>query len=144
MIDAYCGIGTIGICAAKDAGEVIGVELNKEAVKDAIGNAKLNQLKNVRFYNDDAGKFMVKMAQAKEKVDVVFMDPPRSGSTPEFIESVHVLKPQKVVYVSCDPVTLARDLELFAKKGWKVKKLQPVDMVPYTKHIETICSLTRD
>jgi len=143
VIDAYCGIGTIGICAAAKAGEVLGVELNKDAVKDAIGNAKLNQLKNVRFYNDDAGKFMVNMARNRERADVVIMDPPRSGSTPEFIESVNVLKPQRVVYVSCDPVTLKRDLELFAKLGWKAEKIQPVDMFPYTRHVETIVLLSR-
>ena len=142
VIDAYCGIGTIGGCAASKAGEVIGVELNKDAVKDAIGNAKLNQLKNIRFYNDDAGKFMVRMASERQKADVVFMDPPRSGSTPEFINSVNVLKPKKVVYVSCDPVTLKRDLELFVKLGWKVKKVQPVDMFPYTGHVETVVQLS--
>ena len=143
VIDAYCGIGTIGMCAAPKAGEVIGVELNKDAVKDAIGNAKLNQLKNIRFYNEDASRFMVRMAQEHEKADVVFMDPPRSGSTPEFIDAVNMLNPKRVVYVSCDPTTLQRDLEIFRKKGWKVKKVQPVDMFPYTKHIESIALLQR-
>ena len=143
VIDAYCGIGTIGGCAAAKAKEVIGVELNKDAVKDAITNAKLNNIKNIRFWNDDAGKFMIRMAENKEKADLVFMDPPRSGSTPEFIESVNILKPKRVVYVSCDPTTLARDLELFTKKGWKVQKIQPVDMFPYTKNIETCCLLER-
>ncbi|MBE5861818.1 MAG: 23S rRNA (uracil(1939)-C(5))-methyltransferase RlmD [Lachnospiraceae bacterium] len=143
VIDAYCGIGTIGACAAGKAREVIGVELNRDAVKDAITNAKLNQLKNIRFWNDDAGKFMVNMAANHEQADIVFMDPPRSGSTPEFINSVNTLKPKKVVYVSCDPVTLKRDLELFQQKGWKVKAIQPVDMFPYTGHVETVCLLTR-
>ena len=143
VIDAYCGIGTIGAFAAKSAGEVIGVELNKDAVKDAINNAKLNQIKNIRFWNEDAGKYMVRMAAEHDKADVVFMDPPRSGSTPEFIQSVNTLKPKRVVYVSCDPVTLKRDLELFAKLGWKIKKVQPVDMFPYTNHVETVCLLTR-
>lgn len=142
VIDAYCGIGTIGSCAAANAAEVLGVELNGDAVKDAIINAKLNQIKNIRFWNEDAGKYMMRMAAEKQKADVVFMDPPRSGSTPEFIESVNTLKPQKVVYVSCDPTTLARDLELFTSKGWKVKKIQPVDMFPYTKHIETVVCLS--
>ncbi|MBR6478714.1 MAG: 23S rRNA (uracil(1939)-C(5))-methyltransferase RlmD [Lachnospiraceae bacterium] len=143
VIDAYCGIGTIGMCAAQKAGEVIGVELNKDAVKDAIGNARLNQLKNIRFYNEDASRFMVRMAREHEKADVVFMDPPRSGSTPEFIEAVDLLGPKRVVYVSCDPVTLQRDLEIFRKRGWKVQKVQPVDMFPYTKHIETVVLLSK-
>lgn len=142
VIDAYCGIGTIGMCAAEKAGEVLGVELNKEAVRDAFQNAKRNQLQNVRFMNDDAGRYMVRMAGEHQKADVVIMDPPRSGSTPEFIESVNKLKPERVVYVSCDPVTLKRDLELFTKKGWKVKRIQPVDMFPYTKHVETVCLLS--
>jgi 23S rRNA (uracil1939-C5)-methyltransferase len=86
---------------------------------------------------------MVNMAANHEQADIVFMDPPRSGSTPEFINSVNTLKPKKVVYVSCDPVTLKRDLELFQQKGWKVKAIQPVDMFPYTGHVETVCLLTR-
>ena len=143
VIDAYCGIGTIGMCAADKAKEVLGVELNKEAIRDAFQNAKRNQLQNVRFIHDDAGKYMVRMAGEHQKADVVIMDPPRSGSTPEFIESVNKLKPERVVYVSCDPVTLKRDLELFAKKGWKVKRIQPVDMFPYTKHVETVVQLSK-
>lgn len=141
VIDAYCGIGTIGASVAGRAAEVLGVELNKDAVKDAVTNAKINQLKNIRFWNEDAGKYMVRMAENHEHADVVFMDPPRSGSTPEFINSVHALKPKKVVYVSCDPATLQRDLELFVKKGWKVHKIQPVDMFPYTGHVECIALL---
>ncbi len=143
VIDAYCGIGTIGASAAGRAAEVLGVELNKDAVKDAVTNAKINQLKNIRFWNEDAGKYMVRMAENHEHADVVFMDPPRSGSTPEFINSVHTLKPKKVVYVSCDPATLQRDLELFVKKGWKVHKIQPVDMFPYTGHVEVVTCLQR-
>lgn len=143
VIDAYCGIGTIGICAASKAAEISGVELNRDAVRDAINNAKLNGIRNIRFVNDDAGKYMVRMAENKEKADVVFMDPPRSGSTPEFIDSVNRLKPERVVYISCDPETLKRDLGLFVKKGWKVQKIQPVDMFPNTKHVETCCLLER-
>ena len=144
VIDAYCGIGTIGASAAGRAAEVLGVELNKDAVKDAVTNAKINQLKNIRFWNEDAGKYMVRMAENHEHADVVFMDPPRSGSTPEFINSVHALKPKKVVYVSCDPATLQRDLELFVKKGWKAHKIQPVDMFPYTGHVESCVLLERE
>lgn len=140
IIDAYCGIGTIGMAAADKAREVIGVELNKEAVRDAAENASLNHVDNIRFVNEDAGKYMVKMAARREKADVVIMDPPRSGSTKEFIDSVKVLNPERVVYVSCNPETLARDLKLFAQKGYKTVKIQPVDMFPFTSHIE-ICVL---
>lgn len=143
IIDAYCGIGTIGMTAAGSAKEVIGVELNKEAVKDAVVNAGLNQMKNIRFVNEDAGKFMVKLAAKKEKVDVVLMDPPRSGSTKEFIDSVKVLNPDRVVYVSCNPETLARDLKIFEQKKYRVKRIQPVDMFPFTGHCEVVVLLQR-
>ena len=119
VIDAYCGIGTIGMVAAKSAKEVIGVELNPDAVRDAIKNAKRNQMKNIRFYQDDAGRFMEKMAAKGEKADVVFMDPPRSGSTEQFMKSAVTLAPQKIVYISCDPQTQARDLKYLTKHGYK-------------------------
>lgn len=143
VVDAYCGIGTIGLIASKQAKEVIGIELNKDAVKDAIANAKRNQIKNVRFFQGDAGQFMVKMAQQGEKADVVFMDPPRAGSDEAFINSVAKLAPSKVVYVSCEPTTLARDLKLFKKKGYMVQKMQGVDMFPMTDKCEMICMLSR-
>ena len=143
VIDAYCGIGTIGMCAAKQAAEVWGVELNRDAVKDAVSNAKLNQMKNIRFLTEDAGNYMIRLAAEKESADIVFMDPPRSGSTKEFINAVHMLNPKRVVYVSCNPVTLKRDLEIFAGKGWKVRKIQPVDMFPYTAHVEVVSLLQK-
>ena len=143
VIDAYCGIGTIGIIASKKAGEVIGVELNKDAVKDAIYNAKRNQVKNIRFYANDAGKFMVGMAQSGEKADVVFMDPPRAGSTEEFMSSVITLNPKRVVYVSCNPETQARDLKYMVKHGYKVEEAWPFDLFPWTEHVETVCLLSR-
>ena len=142
VIDAYCGIGTIGIVASKQAQEVIGVELNREAVRDAIENAKINGIKNVRFFCNDAGKFMLNMADNGEHVDVVFMDPPRSGSTEEFIDSVAKMRPEKVVYVSCGPETLVRDLEYFRKKGYEAKKGWGVDMFPGTTHVEVIIMMT--
>lgn len=143
VIDAYCGIGTIGIIASKRAKEVISVELNRDAVRDAIQNAKINGIHNVRFFCNDAGKFMVNMAESGERADVVFMDPPRSGSTPEFIDSVARLKPDKVVYVSCGPETLARDLAYFKKKGYEAEKGWGVDMFPGTGHVESVCLLSR-
>lgn len=143
VIDAYCGIGTIGIVASQYAKEVIGVELNRDAVKDAIENAKLNDVSNVKFYCNDAGKFMENMAESGEHADVVFLDPPRSGSTVEFIDSVAKLRPAKVVYVSCGPETLARDLELFRKRGYEARKGWGIDLFPMTAHVETIVEICR-
>ena len=143
VLDAYCGIGTIGMTAASKAKEVIGVELNKDAVKDAIANAKINGIKNVRFYNKDASDFIMDMVAQKAKCDVIFMDPPRSGSTEKFLDCVAALAPKRVVYISCDPTTLARDLKYITKKGYRVEKIQPVDMFVGTKHVETVCLLSR-
>ncbi len=143
VIDAYCGIGTIGLVAAKQAGEVIGVEINPDAVKDAISNAKRNQSKNTRFIQGDAGEFMQAMAADGEKASVVFMDPPRAGSDTKFLSSLVTLSPEKVVYISCNPETLRRDLFFLTSKGYKVRKIQPVDMFPHTNHIECVCLLSK-
>ena len=143
VIDAYCGIGTIGLIAAKHAKKVIGVELNQDAVRDARMNAKENSITNVRIYQGDAGRFMVEMAEEKQKADVVFMDPPRAGSDERFLSSVVRLAPKKVVYVSCNPQTLARDLKYLVKQGYEVRKIHPVDMFPFCDHCETVCFLTR-
>ena len=143
VIDAYCGIGTIGMVAAKKAREVIGVELNRNAVKDARTNAKLNQIKNITFYEGDAGRFMVSMAEEGEKADVVFMDPPRSGSDEAFLSSVIRLSPKRIVYVSCGPDTLARDLKYLARNGYQVRKMQPVDMFGFTEHCEMVVQLVK-
>ena len=144
VIDAYCGIGTIGMVAAKFAKEVIGVELNPDAVRDAVKNAKHNQMKNIRFYQEDAGRFMEKMAALGEKADVVFMDPPRSGSTEQFMKSVVTLAPKKIVYISCDPQTQARDLKYLTRYGYKAMGAYPYDMFPFTKHAENIVLLTKN
>lgn len=143
VIDAYCGIGTIGLIASNKAKEVIGVELNKDAVKDAIFNAKRNDIKNVRFYCEDASKFMVKMAEHGESADVVFLDPPRSGSTETFIDSLAMMAPKKVVYISCHPETLERDIRYFKKKGYNPEGCYPFDLFPWTGHVENIVVLTR-
>lgn len=143
VIDAYCGIGTIGIIAASKAKKVIGVELNKDAVKDAIKNAKDNQEENAVFYQGDAGVFMREMAAAGEKADVVLMDPPRSGSTEEFIGAVKEMSPKRVVYISCNPETLARDLEYFRKSGYRMEHAVSVDMFPWTEAVEVVCLLSK-
>ncbi len=143
VIDAYCGIGTIGIIAAQKAKEVIAVEVNKDAVFDAKNNARRNDTQNIKFYCDDAGKFMTKMAADGKSADVVFMDPPRAGSDEAFLSSVVTLNPKKVVYVSCNPETQERDLKYLIKNGYKVKKIQPVDMFPHTNHVETVVLLSQ-
>lgn len=143
VIDAYCGIGTIGLIASSHVKEVISVELNKDAVKDAIINAKRNGIKNVKFYQGDAGKFMVNLAGQGKKVDVVFMDPPRAGSDEAFLSSVIKLAPEKVVYISCNPETLARDLKYLTKHGYEAKSAVPVDMFSWTEHVETVCLLSK-
>lgn len=143
VLDAYCGTGTIGMIAAEHAKKVIGVELNPDAVRDARTNAKRNEVKNIEFYQQDAGQFMVQMAEQKVSIDVVLMDPPRAGSDEAFLSSLVKLRPKKVVYVSCNPETLARDLKYLVKKGYKVEKGVPVDMFPWTGagHVETVCML---
>ena len=154
VVDAYCGTGTIGIIAAKSAKKVIGVELNRDAVRDAVKNAKCNNVKNIDFYNADAGQFMVEMAEYRadaktgekngaDEVDVVFMDPPRAGSDEAFLSSVVTLAPKRVVYVSCNPETLARDLLYLTKHGYRAQECQPVDMFPWTKHVETVVLLSQ-
>ena len=143
VLDAYCGIGTIGLTAADHAKQVVGVELNRDAVQDAIGNARHNGVKNARFFAADATRWIREAAAAGEKADVIFMDPPREGSTPEFLASVARMAPKRVVYVSCNPVTLARDLATLTKLGYKAEGFTPVDMFPHTEHIETVVLLSK-
>lgn len=143
-VDAYCGTGTIGLIAAKrGAKQVVGVEVNREAVRDAISNAKRNRIQNARFYCADAGEWMREMAKANERADVVFMDPPRAGSDEKFLSSLLVLAPRRVVYISCNPETLARDVLFLTKRGYQARKIQPVDMFPYTNHVETVVLLSK-
>ncbi len=143
VLDAYCGIGTIGLTAAGHAKQVVGVELNRDAVQDAISNARRNGVKNARFFAADATRWIGEAAAAGQKADVIFMDPPREGSTPQFIESVARMAPQRVVYVSCNPETMARDLALFARKGYRAADFTPVDMFPHSEHIEVVCALSK-
>ena len=145
VLDTYCGIGTIGIVASKrGAGQVIGIELNKDAVRDAVQNAKNNNLKNIRFYQGDAGKFMAEAADEGEIPDVVFMDPPRAGSDERFLNALIKMSPKTVVYISCNPETLARDLHYLKKNSdYRVDKIQPVDMFPHTASIECVVRLCK-
>lgn len=143
IIDAYCGTGTIGLIASSKVKSVIGVEINKDAVKDAKENARLNGVQNIKFYNADAGKFMTELAENRTKIDAVIMDPARAGADIPFLSSLVKLSPKKVIYVSCNPETLARDLRYLTKNGYKVRKIQPVDMFPHTEHIENVVLLKR-
>lgn len=137
VLDAFCGVGTLSLFAAKLAKSVIGVECVKEAVDDAFENANLNDIKNVEFIKDDVERYIRK----SERFDVVFLNPPRQGCDPEVISSLGKMKPKRVVYISCDPATLARDLALLVEYGYKIVKVQPVDMFPETSHVETVVKL---
>ena len=143
VLDAYCGIGTIGLTASGKAKQVVGVELNRDAVRDAIGNAKHNGVKNARFFAADATAWIQEAAEAGQRADVIFMDPPREGSTPRFLESVARMAPKRVVYVSCNPETMARDLALLTQKGYRAEGFVPVDLFPQTAHCEVVGALSR-
>lgn len=145
VLDAYCGIGTISMVAARQAKEVVGVELNETACFDAKKNAKKNGCENVRFITADAGEYMVRLSKDKEAVkpEVVFMDPPRSGSDGKFLNSLAQLKPKKIVYISCNPATQKLDIDILKKKGYSVAKMQAVDCFCHTYHVENIALLVR-
>ena len=142
VLDTYCGIGTIGLIASKNVDEVIGVEIVADAIKDAKNNALINNITNAHFVLADAGDFMVDLAKTSEKMDVVFVDPPRKGCDERFLSSIMKLSPKKIVYISCNPSTLARDLGILKEK-YNIKEIQPVDMFPHTYHIETIALLEK-
>lgn len=141
VLDLYCGIGTIGIFASKYAKRVYGIEIVENAIKDAKENAKLNDISNVEFHAGDVEKVLPQIIE-KEKLapDVVFIDPPRKGCDAKTIENLLKLEPKKIVYVSCNPATLARDIRLLEEK-YKLEKVQPVDMFPYTSHVECVMAL---
>ena len=143
IVDAYCGIGTIGLIAADRVKEVIGIELNEDAIRDAIRNAHANKITNAQFYCEDAGKFREEMADSGETADVVFMDPPRSGSDERFLSSVVKLSPKQIVYISCNPETMARDLAYLTGNGYRAITAWPFDMFPHTSHTEVVACLKR-
>lgn len=143
VIDAYCGVGTISVFAAKYAKKVIGVELNNQAVIDARINARINNINNIEFISDDATNFMTHLAKDRVNIDVVIMDPPREGSTKQFINAIGHLKPRKVIYISCDPRTLKRDLYLFGENEYYITTMDAVDMFPRTQHVESVVLMSR-
>jgi 23S rRNA (uracil1939-C5)-methyltransferase len=141
VFDAYSGIGTIGLIASKSCKEVISVEIIPEAVQDAIANAKNNGITNFKAYADDASSFISRMAKQGEHIDVLFVDPPRKGCDAKFLDAVAALKPSRIVYISCNPSSLARDVA-YISKAYKLGAIQPVDLFPHTSHIETVCALS--
>ena len=143
VVDLYCGIGTISLLMAKKAKQVIGIEIVPEAIEDAKRNARLNQISNVVFECADAGEYASKCAASSMVVDVVCVDPPRKGCDQATLDAILLMKPKRIVYVSCDPSTLARDLRILENAEYSVEKVQPVDMFPYTYHIESIVRLSR-
>lgn len=142
LLDLYCGTGTIGLSMAKKAGKVIGVEIVEQAVEDARRNAALNEISNAEFLCADAAEAAVLLKDRGVKPDVIILDPPRKGCEESLINTVAQMAPEKVVYVSCDPATLARDLKLFDQKGYQVKQMTPLDMFPRTQHCEVCCLLS--
>lgn len=144
FLDAYCGTGTIGIIAAEKAEKGIGVEVNSSAVEDAKINAQINKADNMEFHCCDAGDFMEKESASGKRFDVVFLDPPRAGCSMKFLKSLLISQPEKIVYVSCNPETLARDLRFLTKKDYKIKRAIPFDMFPQTGHIEMVVSLDKN
>lgn len=143
VMDLYCGTGTIGLCTAKDAEKLIGVEIIEQAVEDAKVNAEINSRNNTEFICGDAEKAAVILKEKNVKPDVIIVDPPRKGLTPKLIETIDSFGAEKVVYVSCDPATLARDCEIFASYGFKIQEATPVDLFPRTAHVECITLLVR-
>ncbi|GGV11055.1 23S rRNA (uracil(1939)-C(5))-methyltransferase RlmD [Lactobacillus acetotolerans] len=143
VVDAYSGIGTIGLSVAKHVKSVRGIEVVRDAVKDANANAKLNGINNAKYTTGKAEKIMPRWASEGMKTDVIFVDPPRKGLTPEFIDAAVKTKPKKIVYISCNPATLVRDLQLFQTKDYTFNRIDPVDMFPQTPHVESVTVLER-
>jgi 23S rRNA (uracil1939-C5)-methyltransferase len=142
VLDVYSGTGTIGILLSKKAKEVVCVESNRWAVEDAKVNAQLNKINNVKMVLADATEYMIRAAEQGLSFDVVVMDPPRSGATPEFLKALKQLKPKRIVYISCEPKTQADDVKQLIS-DYSVESIQPVDMFPYTRHVETVVLMSK-
>lgn len=143
LLDLYCGTGTIGLSMARQAKGLVGVEVVPQAVADARENARRNGITNARFLCADAAQAARQLERESVRPQVVVLDPPRKGCSRELVETVAAMAPQRIVYVSCDPATLARDLRLFASLGYPPQKAAPVDMFPATAHVETVCFLSQ-
>ena len=143
VIDAYCGTGTISLFLAKKAKKVYGIEIVSPAIADAKKNARDNNIRNAEFIVGDATVLMPKLYREGIEPQVIVIDPPRAGATPEVLDTMAKLNPDRIVYVSCNPATLARDLAILVPKGYRIEKVQPVDMFPQTMHVETVCLMSR-
>lgn len=143
VLDTYCGIGTIGLSLADSCKMVTGVEINADSIGFAKENAKQNRIKNARFVSMDSTRFMEEAKKHHTHFDVIVLDPPRAGTTPTFIENACALHPKKILYISCDPRSLVRDLHLFFRQGYKAKTMDLVDMFPNTTNVESVVLLTR-
>lgn len=144
VFDIYCGIGTISLFLAQKAKKVYGVEILGDAIKDAKINAKLNKLENTEFFVGKAEEVVPKLYKEGKTANVVVVDPPRKGCEESVLDTIVSMEPDKVVYVSCNPSTLARDLAYLDERGYKCKEIQPVDMFPHTMHVESVALLYRD
>lgn len=143
VFDIYCGIGTISLFLAQKAKSVVGIEIVEDAIRDARINAKVNGLDNTEFYAGKAEEVVPELYAKGKRADVVVVDPPRKGCDERVLETIVNMKPERVVYVSCNPSTLARDLAYLDAKGYKTVEVQPVDMFPHSMHVETVCQLMR-
>ena len=145
LMDAYCGTGTIGLVAASliPGSQVVGVDNVESAIRDARLNAKHNGIENAEFAAEDAGAYLQRMALAGANLDVLMMDPPRAGSSEEFLQAALTLAPERIVYISCNPATQARDVRILEQGGYRLQRIQPVDMFPHTDHVECVCLMSR-
>jgi len=144
VIDAYCGTGTISLFLARKARKVIGVEVVSSAIADAKKNSRENKIRNAEFFVGDAVKILPKIFSEGVFAEVVVVDPPRAGCDKKVLETFAAMQPEKIIYVSCNPATLARDLKILGDFGWRTKKIQPVDMFPFTSHVECVAQLIRE
>ena len=144
VLDAYCGTGTISLFLARKARKVIGVEVVSSAIADAKKNSRENKIRNAEFFVGDAVKILPKIFSAGVFAEVVVVDPPRAGCDKKVLETFAAMQPEKIIYVSCNPATLARDLKILGDFGWRTKKIQPVDMFPFTSHVECVAQLIRE
>lgn len=143
VLDSYCGVGTIGICAAQKAQKVYAVESNKDAIADAKKNAKLNNICNIEFVCADAKDYIAFLKEENTKIDIAFVDPPRMGCSKEFLQSLIDMDIREIVYISCNIETQSRDLKMLRKNGYKVESVTPVDMFPHTNHVESIALIKK-
>ena len=143
VLDLYCGIGTISLLLAKNAKKVYGIEIVEDAILDARKNAEVNSIKNVEFLSGDVEKVILDICNKGIELDVVVLDPPRKGCETKVLETIVAINPERIIYVSCNPSTLARDLNYLVDKGFLVNEVQPVDMFPHTSHVECILRLER-